>query len=77
MDGTVRGATLDEDDPLGLEWDVCVLGPHFAAAFVARDLGDTGPDSSRRFEFAMTYDRELVVRVARRLMARLTPVPRR
>lgn len=77
VDGTVRGATLDEDDPLGLEWDVCVLGPHFAAAFVARDLGDTGPDSSRRFEFAMTYDRELVVRVARRLMARLTPVPRR
>lgn len=76
-DGAVRGATLAVDDPLGLEWDVCVLGPHFAAAFVARDLGDCGPDPERRFAFAMTYDRELVVRVARRLMARLAPQPGR
>lgn len=72
-DGHVRGATVEAGDPLGDEWDVCVLGPHFAAAFVARDLGDAGPDMERRFAFAMTYDRELVVRVARRLMARLAP----
>lgn len=77
QEGGVRGATLEPGDPLELEWDVCVLGPHFAGAFVARDLGDTGPDMERRFDFAMTYDRELVVRVARRLMARLAPQPRR
>jgi EAL domain-containing protein (putative c-di-GMP-specific phosphodiesterase class I) len=75
--GGTRGAALEPGDPLELEWDVCVLGPHFAGAFVARDLGDTGPDMERRFAFAMTYDRELVVRVARRLMASLAPQPRR
>lgn len=76
-DDRVRGATIEPGDPLEREWDVCVLGPHFAAAFVARDLGDTGRDMQRRFQFAMTYDRELVVRVARRLMARLAPRSRR
>lgn len=70
----VRGADIDADDPLAREWDVCVLGPHFAAAFVARDLGDTGRDADRRFAFSMTYDRELVVRIARRLMSRVAPV---
>jgi hypothetical protein len=52
---------------------VAVIGPHFAAAFVARDLGDTGADGDRRFEFFLTYERELVVRAARALMARLVP----
>ncbi len=73
-DGDVRGATIEHGDPLMDEWDVCVLGPHFAGAFVARDLGDSGADSERRFAFATTYDRELVVRIARRLMARVAPV---
>jgi hypothetical protein len=36
----VRGATLDRVDPLRGEWDVTVIGTHFAMAFVARDLGD-------------------------------------
>ncbi|MBJ7519273.1 MAG: EAL domain-containing protein [Solirubrobacteraceae bacterium] len=73
-DGNVRGATIEAGDPLMEEWDVCVLGPHFAGAFVARDLGDRGADGDRRFAFATTYDRELVVRIARRLMARVAPV---
>ena len=37
----VRGAGLREDEALVGEWDVAVVGPHFAGAFVARDLGDT------------------------------------
>lgn len=73
-DRNVRGADISPDDPLAREWDVCVLGPHFAAAFVARDLGDSGPDAERRLAYAMTYDRELVVRIARRLMSRVAPV---
>ena len=48
-----------------------VIGPHFAAAFVARDLGDEGPDDDRRFEYFMTYDRELVANAARPLLHRL------
>ena len=38
----VRGAGLREDEALIGEWDVAVVGPHFAGAMVARDLGDVG-----------------------------------
>ena len=31
----VRGAALDPGDPLRGEWDIAVLGPHYAAALVA------------------------------------------
>ena len=61
------------DEALLGEWDVAVVGPHFAGAFVARDLGDTGADGDRRFDFFVTYERELVVRAARALMARIVP----
>ncbi len=68
----VRGVDLASDDPLAGEWDVAVLGPHYAGALVARDLGDTGPDYERRFEFVLTFDRELVVDVAAALIGRVS-----
>jgi EAL domain-containing protein (putative c-di-GMP-specific phosphodiesterase class I) len=70
----VRGGALDADDPLKGEWNVVVIAPHFAAAFVARDLDD-GPDDdmARRFDFCLTYDRDLAVEAARGLLARVTP----
>jgi hypothetical protein len=68
----VRGVHLAADEPLRGEWNVTVLGPHFGAAFVARDLGDFGPDRERRFDFALTHDRELVTEVARSMMRRLS-----
>jgi EAL domain-containing protein (putative c-di-GMP-specific phosphodiesterase class I) len=67
----VRGARLGEDDPIRSEWDLAVVGPHFAAALVSRDLGDSGPEDKRRFDYVMTYDRDIVVEVARSLMGRL------
>jgi EAL domain-containing protein (putative c-di-GMP-specific phosphodiesterase class I) len=67
----VRGADLAADEALRGEWDVAVIGPHFAGAFVARDLGDGGPDVDRRFDYFVTYDRELVVAAARTLMTRI------
>jgi EAL domain-containing protein (putative c-di-GMP-specific phosphodiesterase class I) len=69
----VRGASLEAGETLQGEWDVVVISPHFAGAFVARDLGDTGADADRRFEFFVTYDRTLVARAARALVARLLP----
>jgi PAS domain S-box-containing protein len=69
----VRGAELAPDDPVRGEWDVVVLSPHFSAALLARDLGDDGPDRDRRFAFALTYDRETVVRAARALLCRVAP----
>lgn len=70
----VRGAPLAVDDPLRGEWDVIVLTPHFAAALLARDLGDSGPDMDRTFEYALTYRRDVVVRAASALMSRVAPV---
>ncbi|HEX4751318.1 MAG TPA: EAL domain-containing protein [Solirubrobacterales bacterium] len=68
----VRGVHIDTDEALRGEWSVIVLAPHFGAAFVARDLGDTGcPDRERRFDFALTHDRELVTKVACSMMRRL------
>ncbi|MEV4641018.1 EAL domain-containing protein [Actinoplanes sp. NPDC049548] len=69
----VRGAALHAADPLRGEWNVIVVGPHRAAALVARDLGDAGPEAGRRFTFATTYDRELVVAAARSLLGVITP----
>ncbi|MCW2638316.1 MAG: hypothetical protein JWP76_622 [Dactylosporangium sp.] len=64
----VRGARLNSDDRLCGEWNVIVVGPHFTGALVARDLGDTGPEMDRRFEYALTYDRGLVLAAARSLL---------
>ncbi|MGY1743760.1 MULTISPECIES: diguanylate cyclase domain-containing protein [unclassified Blastococcus] len=69
----LRGATLAAGDPVRGEWDVAVLAPHFSAALLARDLGDTGPELERRFEYALTYDRDTVARAASSLLARVAP----
>ena len=69
----VRGADLAGRPDLAREWNVLVIGPHFAGGFVARDLGDEGPDEARRFDFAMTFDRELVSTAASLLMQRVGP----
>jgi PAS domain S-box-containing protein len=68
-----RNADLLPEDPVREEWDVVVLSPHFAGALLARDLGDQGPESERRFRFALTYDRDTVVRAARALLSRVAP----
>jgi EAL domain-containing protein (putative c-di-GMP-specific phosphodiesterase class I) len=69
----VRGAVVDPADPVRGEWDLAVVGPHFAGALVARDLGDDGPDLDRRFDFVLTYEREAVVDIASSLLARVAP----
>ncbi|MEO3935322.1 EAL domain-containing protein [Dermatophilaceae bacterium Soc4.6] len=68
----VRGGPLHTGDPLLGEWDLAVLGPHFGAALVARDLGDSGPDAERRFEYVLTHDRAVAVAVAAALLSRVT-----
>ena len=71
----VRGASIGPDDPLAGEWSVLVIGPHFAGALVAQDLGDAGGrEGDRRFTFATAYDRGLVIVAARTLIARITPL---
>jgi hypothetical protein len=70
----IRGGDLAPESALVREWNVTVVAPHFAAAFVGRDLGDTGEDAQRRFDFAITYDRELAIQAARALMREIAPL---
>ncbi len=70
----VRGAQLGARDPLRGEWDVVVIAPHFAAALLARDNGDSGPDLDRTFEYALTYRRDVVVRATCALLSRVQPL---
>jgi EAL domain-containing protein (putative c-di-GMP-specific phosphodiesterase class I) len=69
----LRGADLAPEDPVRGEWDVVVLAPHFSVSLLARDLGTTGPDLERQFEYALTYDRDVSVRAARSLLDRVVP----
>lgn len=69
----LRGAHLAADDPIRAEWDIVVLSPHFSTALLARDLGDTGPELDRTFEYALTYDRDTVIRAAQELLSRVMP----
>ncbi|MDO8187959.1 EAL domain-containing protein [Conexibacter sp. JD483] len=70
----VRGGRLPVPDRLADEWSVVVVGHHFAAALVARDLGDDGPEAQRRFDFAVTHDRDLAVAAAATLLRRIEPI---
>jgi DICT domain-containing protein len=70
----VRGASITDDDRLAREWSVIVVAPHFAGALVAQDLGDDGADADRRFAFATTYRRDLVIAAARTLLERVAPL---
>ncbi len=70
----VHGTTLAATDPLVGEWTVTVVGSHYSGALIARDLGDSGPDDDRRYQFVVTHDRELVLSAARSLMSRITTI---
>jgi diguanylate cyclase (GGDEF)-like protein/PAS domain S-box-containing protein len=67
----VRGHDVPADDPLLQEWTIAVVGPHFAGALVARDVGDRAPEAERRFDYVVTYDRDTVVDAAALMMRRL------
>lgn len=67
----VRGVPLSADDPLIAQWTIVIVGAHFASAFIARDLGDSGRDRDRRFEYFITHDRETAIAAGRSLMTRL------
>ncbi|MDA8292039.1 MAG: EAL domain-containing protein [Actinomycetota bacterium] len=68
---TVRADELDPASSMRDDWNVVVLGPHYAAALVARDLGDVGPSSERRYSYALSHDRELVTATAQLLLRRI------
>ena len=74
MSKDVATVNLEPDDPLVDEWNVVVVGPHFAGALLARDCGDGAQagDMHRRFDYAITHERSLVLRAARSMLQRIT-----
>jgi len=66
--GLLQGE-LAPADPLASEWDVVVVGAHFAGAVVSRALPGGGRDAG--YLFALTHDRGTVLRVAQDLLGRL------
>ena len=69
----LRGVCLEPDDPLCDEWTVLTLGPHTAAALIAREQhGPRGTgESGRRFDFVVTHDRAIITAAARALLNRV------
>jgi len=57
--------------PFNHEWQIIVLSADFAGAFLARELGDRGPEPDRRYEFIYTHDRDTVVTAAKAFLADL------
>jgi hypothetical protein len=68
---TVRTGQLTPDDPLAREWNVIVLGPHYAVAVTARGLDSPTAGENRRFEYVITHDRDLIIRAALVLWERI------
>lgn len=62
------------DDPISDEWSVIVLGPHYAGAIVARDVGAATQGDRRKLRFAMTHDHDLILEAARGLLWRVRAV---
>ena len=69
----VRIVPLNPYDKLGEQWVVVTLGPHTAAALVARErCGQISTaDEDREFDFVVTHDRTVVTAVASALLKRV------
>jgi EAL domain-containing protein (putative c-di-GMP-specific phosphodiesterase class I) len=64
----VRTGPLAPDDPLRGTWTIAALGPNCNSCFVAAEREDGD------FDFAISYDRDLVVESAMLMMARVAPL---
>jgi DICT domain-containing protein len=67
------GVGLGVQPVAGGRWPVASLGPHYAAALIAKDLGDDGPESGRRFDYVITHDRANLTAAASSLLQLVSP----
>ncbi len=67
----VHGGTLAAGDAAGGEWTIAVVSPHFAAALVAHERREPGPDGEQLYDYVLTYERECATAVAAALTARV------
>ena len=69
----VRTVELPAGDPLSAQWVVLTLGPHTAAALIARERrgGPTLVEDDRLFDFVVTHDRTVITAAAVALLNRV------
>lgn len=69
----IRVVRHDASDALSSQWVVVTLGPHTAAALIARERAGQGPtcDEDREFDFVVTHDRAVITAVASALLSRI------
>ena len=67
----VHGGRCGSATPRGGEWTVAVVAPHFAAALVAHERREPGPDGEQLYDYVLTYERECAIAVAAALTARV------
>ena len=71
-EGNIHYAPLSSDDALVEEWNVAVLGMHFAALLSAREILGRRPSGRREFMFVQSYDRTIVTQAVRVILSRFT-----
>lgn len=64
----VRGTGIPSEHPLADEWTLVLVGRHFFAALLARDLHAANTGSDRQFDYMLTFDRATVTAAARALL---------
>ena len=69
----VRVVDIGDDDPLRAQWVVVTLGPHTAAALIARERSSQPgeAESERQFDFVVTHDRAIITAAAQALLKRV------
>ncbi len=71
-EGNIHYAPLSPDDAIVNEWNVAVLGMHFAALLSAREIHGPRPSGHREFMFVQSYDRTIVTQAIRVILSRFT-----
>lgn len=66
----VHGGAFAAGEGAG-EWTIAVVSPHFAAALVAHERREPGPDGEQIYEYVLTYERGCATAVAAALTARV------
>ncbi|BBZ26841.1 hypothetical protein MMAD_11360 [Mycolicibacterium madagascariense] len=67
----VRAVELAADDPLADQWAVLTIGPHTAAALIARERPGPATARDRHFDFVVTHDRAVITAAAVALLKRV------
>ena len=70
----VRGAGILGGSAMAEEWTLAIVSPLIAVAISARELRERNSQGERQFDFVMSYDRDLVVRIAAPIIEQISAI---